>query len=93
MQVPLEQRPEQHSAFPAHVFPEVVHDGVPVVVPPSDEVPMAAHLPFTQVSVQQTFVPLAGHACPIETHWFATHLPLTQAPEQHSVFTVHVAFD
>jgi hypothetical protein len=86
LQVPLVQSPEQQSPSWAHLFPEVRQ--APVVVPPSALLPIAAHLPFTHVSVQHAFVPAAGHVSPIETHCAPPHAPLRHAPLQQSVPTL-----
>jgi hypothetical protein len=88
LHVPLLQSPEQQSPSCAHVLPEVRHAPP---APPSPELPIAAHLPFTHVSVQHVLVPAAGHALPIETHCALPHVPLTQAPLQQSVLTPQLA--
>lgn len=77
-QRPLEQSPEQQSAFVVHAFPAVRHAVVSgthlfaVQVPPQ-------HCPF---DVQ---LPLS------DTHAVPEHLPPTQFKLQHSVDTVHAA--
>jgi hypothetical protein len=77
LQVPFEQSPEQHSMLVEQALPAVVH------VPP---LPIAAHLPAAQVSVQHALSDV-GQAAPMETHWAAVHAPFTHAPVQQSVAT------
>jgi hypothetical protein len=67
LQVPFVQSPEQHALFPVQALPDVRQVGVPLLVPPSGRVPIAAHFPLTHVSVQHVFPPV-GHVWPIETH-------------------------
>ena len=80
LQVPFEQRPEQHSVFVVHAFPAVVQ--LPPPPPPSAPPvppPIAAHFPPTHVSVQHAF-PDAGHGSPSVTHCAALQEPFTHAP-------------
>jgi hypothetical protein len=82
-QVPLLQRPEQHSVPVAHGFPAVRHVWPGLTLP---------HVPFVQMPLQQSpgwphtpGVGLSG------THCLSAHAPFTHDPVQHSFGAAHWA--